>query len=155
MAEKIYSLKFDGYWVEANASGLPSLSGIYCVYACMHDAQRATVTLRRVLYIGEALNVHARVGSHEKRPLWEANLVRGEKLCFSAALIWPDADRQRAEAAMIYQHKPPCNKEYVHAFPFAQTTIVASGSNVLLTGSFTVCSPVTEGLAALLARTAR
>jgi len=54
MATKSYSLEFDGYWREPNASGLPPKSGIYCVYACVHNADRKTVSLKRLLYIGEA-----------------------------------------------------------------------------------------------------
>ena len=138
MATKSYSLNFDGYWCAPNASGLPAKSGIYCVYACTHNQQENTVSLRKLLYIGEAANVRDRVGSHDRWRDWERELQRGEVLCFSAALIAPEADRQRAEAAMIYQHKPPCNVEYVNSFPFEQTTISTGGRNALLNEYFTV-----------------
>ena len=138
MAKKTYSLDFDGYWRAPNADGLPANSGIYCVYACTHNPQENTVSLRKLLYIGESANVRERVGSHEHWRDWERELQQGEVLCFSAALISPGADRQRAEAAMIYYHKPPCNSEYVHSFPFDETSISTSGRNALLSGHFTV-----------------
>jgi hypothetical protein len=62
----------------------------------------------------------------------------GEVLCFNAALVSPAADRERAEAAMINHHKPPCNTKYVSDFPFDETTIATSGTNALLAARFTV-----------------
>lgn len=147
MAAKNYSLDFDGYWRAPNISGLPAKSGVYCVYACVHNVSEKTVTLRRVLYIGEAENIQTRVAGHERWKDWERELKAGEELCFNAALISPAADRQRAEAAMIHQHKPPCNVEYVHAFPFDTTTVATSGKNAKLDSYFTVhTTPATSGL---------
>jgi hypothetical protein len=62
----------------------------------------------------------------------------GEELCFNMGPIAPAADRVRAEAAMIYQHKPSRNEDYVNTFPFAQTTIVTRGRNALMKERFTV-----------------
>ncbi len=39
---------------------------------------------------------------------------------------------------MIHHHKPPCNVEYVNAFPFDTTTVSTIGKNVKLDGYFTV-----------------
>ena len=47
-----------------------------------------------------------------------ASCIQAKVLCFSATLIGPKAERQRAEAAMIYEHKPLCNVAYVHSFPY-------------------------------------
>ena len=47
-------------------------------------------------------------------------------------------ERERAEAAMIYRHKPPENTEYVDTFPYDRTTITTSGRNALLEQHFTV-----------------
>ena len=151
--EKSYSLTFDGYYLAPG--GLPSNSGIYCVYACTHNAPAQTVGLRKLLYIGEAANVRSRVDGHERRQDWEWKLQRGEVLCFSAALIAPESDRQRAEAAMIHQHKPPCNVEYVHSFPYEQTTISTGGCNTLLSPYFTVYTTTGQGIGTLLGGTAR
>lgn len=149
MAEKSYDLEFDGYWRAPNIAGLlPEHSGIYCVYACIHHPDRNTVSLNRLLYIGEAANVRERVTGHEKWNVWRRELRSGEELCFNDALISPAADRQRAEAAMIYRHKPPCNTDFVDSFPYDKTTISTSGRNALLESYFTVFP--TGSLAGLL-----
>lgn len=138
MAARSYDLNFDGYWRPPNISGLPDSSGIYCVYACTHNVQRKTVSIRKLLYVGEAANVSERVPGHERWQDWELELQHGEELCFSVALISPESDRQRTEAAMIHHHKPPCNVEYAVSFPYDQTTISTSGKNAKLDGKFTV-----------------
>lgn len=138
MATRSYSLEFDGYWREPKISGLPAESGIYGVYACVHNTNQSTVSLKRLLYIGEAADVQDRVQNHEKWQKWRNQLKTEEVICFSAALVAGESDRQRAEAAMIFKHKPPCNTEYVDAFPFDTTSVTTTGKNALLYGSFTV-----------------
>jgi hypothetical protein len=138
MTEKNYSLDFDGYWREPNVSGLPAKSGIYGVYACVYDTVEKTVSLSRLVYIGEAGDVRDRVSNHECWPVWRQQLKQGEVLCVNAALISPEADRQRAEAAMIFKHKPPCNTEYADNFPYDTTTVVTTGKNALMAARFVV-----------------
>lgn len=150
--ERSYSLTFDGYYLASG--GLPANSGIYCVYACTHNGPAQTVRIRRLLYIGEAVNVRSRVDGHERRLDWERKLQRGEVLCFSAALIAPASDRQRAEAAMIHHHKPLLNVGYMHSFPYDQTTILTGGDNALLSPYFTVYTTTGQGIGALLRGTA-
>lgn len=134
--QQAYSLQFEGYWPEPNISGLPTVSGVYCVYACTKNPD-GTVSISRLIYIGEAGNVQERVTNHEKWTKWRRYLKPGEELCFSAAHV-AASDRQRIEAAMIYQHKPSANEEYVDNFPFDTTTIRLSGTIALLAPSFTV-----------------
>lgn len=155
MAEKTYALAFDGYWRAPNVDGLPAVSGIYCVYACTNNAQEGTVSIRKLLYMGEAANVRDRVAGHERWAEWQTHLLWGEELCFNAAPIAPASDRQRAEAAMIFHHKPPCNVEYVNTFPFDETTILTSGRNALVDAIFTVYRTPSDTLAALLGVMAR
>ena len=138
MTAKTYSLTFDGYWREPNVGGLPAQSGIYGVYACTYDAQAKTVALNRLVYVGEASNIKDRVSNHDCWSVWKRQLKSGEVLRVNAAPISPEADRQRAEAAMIFKHKPPCNTEYVNAFPFDTTTIITCGKNALTQPSFAV-----------------
>ncbi len=140
MAAKSYFLNFDGYWRATSVAGLPASSAIYCVYACTHSAQAGTVSLKRLLYVGEAANVRDRVTAHDRWADWRRQLNFGEELCFNAALISPQADRERAEAAMIFSHKPPCNTQCVDSFPFDTTTISTSGKNALLR-SYSTISP--------------
>jgi hypothetical protein len=138
MAAKSYALEFDGYWREPNVGRLPAKSGIYGVYSCIYNASEGTVSLQRLLYIGEAADVCDRLANHERWADWKRQLKTGETICVNVALISPDADRQRAEAAMIFKHKPPCNTEYVDSFPFDTTSITTSGKNALMQASFTV-----------------
>ena len=136
--QKSYALEFDGYWLEAGLGNLPAKSGIYGVYACTYDKVQNTVSLRELIYIGEAANVRDRVGGHDKWPRWRGQLKSGEVLCFNAAVIAGENDLQLAEAAMIFKHKPRCNTTYVDAFPFDATAVSTSGSNALMQSSFTV-----------------
>ena len=139
MAEKSYALKFKGYRREVNWSGLPGMSGIYCVYACKYDPAEKAVSIRRLLYIGESGNVGRRVPEEpeKRRDLWASILRRGEQLCVSRAKV-PPADRERVEAALIYHHNPPCNSEYVSYFPFDKTTVTTSGDSAELSREFAV-----------------
>ena len=70
MAAKNYLLNFDGYWRDVNKDSLPAQSGIYAVYAATYDGIGKTVSLRRLLYIGESADVRSRVATHERRPDW-------------------------------------------------------------------------------------
>lgn len=150
MVAKTYSLTFGGYWLADAVSSLPPSSGIYGVYACSYNPSLNQVSLRQLLYIGEAANVRDRVSVHERWNDWRNRLTAGERLCFSAADISPQADRERAEAAMIFKHKPPCNVLCKDSFAFDTTTISTSGRNALLHGYFTVQAPAYLGLGASL-----
>ena len=139
MAKRSYALEFDGYWREPNWSGLPAESGIYCVYACAYDSGKGTVSIKRLLYVGESGNVRKRVPEEprNRRDKWAGELNRGEVLCVSCAKITA-AVRERVEAAIIYRHEPPCNTEYVDFFPFDATTVSTDGKKAKLSQSFAV-----------------
>jgi hypothetical protein len=132
---KTIALEFAGVFMKS--SGLPASSGVYCVYTCV-DKDEKTVTIKKLVYIGESGDVRARVANHNLLESWKKHLASGEVLCFTAATVSPESTRQRAEAAMIFQHKPPVNDEYTHAFPFDTTTINVSGKTTKLTTTFTV-----------------
>ena len=139
MAEKSYTLDFDGYWLEPNWGELPTASGIYCIYACTFDSKKNTVSIRQLLYVGESGDVRARVPEkpRTRRDKWAKELKRGEELCASCAKV-PSANRDRVEAATIYQHKPLCNVEYINHFPWDKTTVSTSGENSELAERFIV-----------------
>lgn len=137
MAAKTYSLTYKGYWRDKNRGGVPAESGVYSVYAGTYDAQMDKVSLRLLIYIGQAENANERLANHEKEKDWKKHLRSGEELCFSFAPVQA-ADRDRVEAALIHHHKPPENSDYVNSFPFDQTTISTSGANALLSAYFTV-----------------
>lgn len=144
MADKTVTLKFDGYWRDVNSGGVPNDPGIYLVYTCTHDREAKTVTLHKLLYIGEAAKVRDRIQNHEKRSEWKRHLKQGQELCYSFAPI-TKPDRERAEAALIYYHKPPVNTEYTDSFPFDDTTVKSSGRCAGITPSFTVRKTVKVG----------
>jgi hypothetical protein len=134
---KTITLTFDGYWRDANSASIPNASGIYLVYTCTHDRQAGQVTLHKLIYIGESDRVRDRIQFHEKRAKWQRYLGPGQELCYSFAPI-ASPDRQRAEAALIYHHKPPVNDEYKDSFPFDDTTVISGGKCTFIEQSFTV-----------------
>lgn len=136
MAKKI-NLDFDGYWREVNKGSIPAKSGVYLVYVCRYNESKKTVTLDKLIYIGEAGDVKDRVANHEKWPEWREHVPRGSQICFSFAGV-TSPDRERAEAALIYYHKPPCNDEYIDSFPFEDTTVESAGRCTLLSSPITV-----------------
>ncbi|MBE6673602.1 MAG: GIY-YIG nuclease family protein [Ruminococcaceae bacterium] len=131
------SLNFDGYWREANKKGIPDKSGIYCVYTCTYNHDTKKVTIHKLLYIGESNNVNDRINNHERLSDWKNALEKNQTLCYSfAPAINPD--RERAEAALIYKHKPPMNDEYVNSFTYNDTSIILSGNTSKLVESFVI-----------------
>ncbi len=147
-----FNLTFSGYWLDVNTNAMPDTSGVYCVYACAYNSLANQVSLIRLLYIGEADSVLKRIQGHEKWNAWKQQLLLGERLCFSMAGVSYPANRTRAEAALIFRHKPTCNTEYVSHFPFQHTVISTSGTNALLDTQFTVSEqpqPLTSLLRAL------
>ncbi len=119
----LITLGFNGFWRDAKRDGVPSHAGVYCVYRCTHDAAKKQVSLKQLLYIGQSANVHDRTADHEMREeCWNGHLQDGEILCYSTAPASPEATRLRAEAAMIYEHKPSCNTEYVDEYPYEEPT---------------------------------
>jgi excinuclease UvrABC nuclease subunit len=137
MSTQTYSLTFDGYWREPNISGLPTNSGIYCIYTCIYDQNEKTVSLKRLIYIGEAGNVKERVSGHDGWDAWRTYLRDGQVLCVSTSPA-ESGSRVRIEAACIKHHQPPSNTEYKEAFPYDTTTVTTSGKNAFLDSSFTV-----------------
>lgn len=136
MAKKI-SLDFSGYWREVNKASVPAKAGVYLVYVCRHNQEQKTVTLSKLIYIGEASDVRDRIADHELWPQWRRQVPKGSQICFSFAAV-TSPDRQRAEAALIYHHKPACNDQYTHSFPFAETTVESTGRCALLSSPITV-----------------
>lgn len=128
-------LTFDGYWAEANKNDIPKKSGIYCVYACRYYC--GEWYLDRLLYIGESINVNARLQHHEKLSKWHSALKSGEEIRYSFAPVNSD-DRERAEAALIYQHKPPKNEQSTSGFDYSETEIQILGETGLLVSRFVV-----------------
>ncbi len=137
MSAKTIEIKFEGYWRDEDKSGVSVHSVVYCVYECKYNKNNDSVSLLKLIYIGEADNVQERIANHEKYQDWRKHVRFGNELCFSFGPVLP-TDRERAEAAMIFKHKPLENEEYKYSFPFDQTTISLSGEIKLLKTYFIV-----------------
>ncbi|KKK85212.1 hypothetical protein LCGC14_2775570, partial [marine sediment metagenome] len=131
----IFLIEFEGYWRDQNKSGVPLISGLFCVYECTHDKQEKTVSLNKLLYIGEADNARDRIANHEKYNQWKKHVESGNTLCFTFGAI-RSLNRERCKAAMICEHKPPENTEYKNSFPFDHTKVILSGKTAFLTEAF-------------------
>jgi len=138
---KTFELVFAGYHRDINRKNVPNKSGIYLVYRCVYNKDvkpEPTVTLKQLLYIGEADEIRDRIGEdHERRKCWEDKIESGEAICFSYVLA-NQADRERAEAALIYKKKPTCNIQGKDSFNYDSTTVKSSGSCYDIPSSFTV-----------------
>lgn len=137
MVVKTINIEFNGYWLDEDKSEVPAKSGIYCVYECKYNKDKNTVSLRTLIYIGESDDVNKRIANHEKYNDWLKHVRSGNELCYSFGPVG-STDRERAEAALIFEHKPPENDEYKDSFPFDKTTMSLTGKTDLLNTNFTV-----------------
>ena len=137
MAVKTINIEFNGFWRDKKKSGVPAKSGVYCVYECKYRKTENPVSLLALIYIGESNDVKDRIAGHEKYEDWLKHVGNGNELCYSIGAIGI-TDRGRAEAAMIFKHKPPENDEYMDSFPFDKTTMSLTGKTALLNTNFTV-----------------
>lgn len=134
---KHLKLHFSGYLLDPDL--LPSRSLIYVVYACRYDRFRNEVAIRELIYIGESGDGNDRHQDHEMLEAWQTYLRPGENLCYSQAPVDP-YDRNRAEAALIYEHQPPSNTNYKASFPFELTFMHLTGEIEQLRPNF--CAPI-------------
>ena len=77
------------------------------------------------------------VSKHEKWSEWRKEVPEGLEICFSFAGA-TSPDRERAECALIYHHKPKCNDECKDSFPYQETTVVSTGRHEFIESSITV-----------------
>jgi excinuclease UvrABC nuclease subunit len=135
---KTIKLYFDGcYEVRDLPVKKHQCSGIYTVNTGkLEDPDKCS--LRKILYIGEAENVETRLRkTHETFNEWCTYLGQGENLFFTIADV-SDSDREQAEAALIFHHQPPCNKQNKDSFDYPETRIIITDDNGLLDKDFIV-----------------
>ncbi len=77
MAHQEFHLSFEGYWRDVDINGLPNVSGIYCVYCCTYNNEKKNLSIRELIYIGEAKDLNDRISKHEKWEDWKKRL-KGE-----------------------------------------------------------------------------
>lgn len=141
-AEKKFEVQFQGYYLESK--DLPAVSGVYCVYRCVYSKDKDSVMLKKVIYVGQAKNIHDRHLEHEKRQEWEGECRPGEQLCFSYAPVL-DPDLLWCEAALIYSIKPDCNDKGKESFDYDDTYLVTSGENRFLPTDIVIERSVSNG----------
>ena len=56
---------------------------------------------------------------------------------FSAAHLNPDTGRERAQNALVYRHRPPCNEEVSDHFKY-DVKLLTSGANACLDPFFLI-----------------
>ncbi|GAA5496798.1 hypothetical protein SAMN02745181_1207 [Rubritalea squalenifaciens DSM 18772] len=137
MAEKSFTLNFEGYWREERVADIPSYSGIYCIYKCRYNPDAGTVAMRRLLYIGDADNIRMWIHDHPMWLMWRQFLKADEQICISTAEVEP-VYRKRVVAACLRRHEPPANSEYRYEFPFEKTRIITKGKNAFLDTAFAI-----------------
>lgn len=137
MKMKTITLDFKGYWIEENKGDINDGSGIYCVYSCEAHLKEKTCDIEELLYIGEASDVRERIKNHDRLDDWRRSLTHGQTLCYSFAQVEAE-DRERAEAALIFEKQPPYNREHTKEFIYADTVIETSGCNCFLPEQFMV-----------------
>lgn len=133
-----YTLNMQGYWLDANRHVMPSITGVYCVYACTYHPEANTVTIRDLLYVGQADDVNLRLAFHNLRETWFSCLRPGETLCYGCAQV-DGRSLDVVEAIMVYCLKPCCNDNlkwrYTHSpqsvfvigqVPFSQMTYMSA-----------------------------
>jgi len=139
MAEKTFNQTFDGYYRDINKEHIPEISAVYFVYTCTYNPNADTVSIEKLIYIGESNNIKSRIFNHDRYKDWLKELKNGQTLCFSYTSV-DNLYRNRLEAAYIYKHKPPLNIEYVNNFPFDRTTVISQPQDktAFISKSFTV-----------------
>lgn len=135
--EQTFTQIIEGYYLEKNKGGLPTKSGVYFVYEGEYNQPDNTVSLKKLIYIGESADINTRVGSHEKQKDWQKQIRAGCTLCYSYTLV-DLTNRNRVEAAYIHRHRPPVNTEYVNDYPFDKTIIKSTGKTALIDNFFVV-----------------
>lgn len=116
---------------------MPAYSGIFIVYDTIYNLATDTVSLQKIIYIGEAENIRERIENHDMLETWKQYAQPGNELSFSAAHI-DSSFRTRIKAAFIYHFKPPANSVFTDKYLYPPTRMVLSGKTAWLKSEFEV-----------------
>jgi hypothetical protein len=111
MALQTYTIHIEGYWRDKNKAGIPGYAGIYFVYIAMYNDSNDTVSLIKLLYVGEHANVRRAITENSDYAYWRSFLGEGQELCFAAAEM-TSAGRTAVRAAIINEQQPAANTEF-------------------------------------------
>ena len=137
---KTYNLDFQGYWQDKNKGGLPKEPGVYAVYKGTLQNDNL-VTLEKIVYIGEAEDIHDRHNLKEHEHYKDFVRVCGgaDKVWYNAAKVLGGKDELlRVENALIYKIKPEINDKEKDSFNYQTTTVVSTGRHSFIPNSYTV-----------------
>ncbi len=112
---KKYNLNFKGYWLDSSKEGIPNICGIYLVYTCTYNADKETVKLIDLIYIGQSVDVNMRIKDHDRYKDFLRELKDNEILCYSVAEV-EQTDLDIVENALIYAQKPKLNDDLKGAY---------------------------------------
>lgn len=126
-----YNVTFKGYRRDVNKTGLPTYGGIYLVYCCTYNEHSQTVSLRDLIYIGQAINIHDRICNHDRYADFRRQLKQGEQLCYSYASVSPN-DMDVVENALIFMQKPALNEDLKNHFNYPNSEFSIEGACALL-----------------------
>ena len=115
---KNYEVNFSGYADVSTASGTEcDYPGVYCVFVGFPPD---SVYL---LYIGiSSKKIGDRISNHQKKECWRtmAKRITGEEntsLYYTTYENRRKKERKEIEAALVFNHQPPCNQEYRKEYP--------------------------------------
>lgn len=128
---KRYNINFKGYRRDCNKATLPHDCGIYMVYRCIYDSLTDKVTLKEIIYIGQAEDLCDRLNNHDKRPLFLKACERGEEICYAYANVSMD-DLNIVENALVFAQKPRLNFDLVDSFNYDSAAFLVEGKCALL-----------------------
>ncbi len=142
MEFKFYSLVFKGYWTQSMVQDIPKVSGIYCAYVCVFLQESNTVSIKQLLYIEEAVDIHQRISEHLESKTWDRMLIPDDEvLCFSYAPFDSELtseDHERIAHAFAYKFKPICDEgSRKSTAPKVRTQIECDGDIAYLKSNFT------------------
>jgi len=126
-----YNITFKGYRLDENKNTLPTYGGVYLVYCCTYNKEKDTVSLKKLIYIGQAVNLHDRICNHDRYEDFTGQLNEDEKLCYSYAAVPPD-DKSIIENGLIYMQKPPLNDDLTGVFNYGDSQFIIDGACALL-----------------------
>jgi len=104
-----YDIDFKGYWRDEMVSTMPTYSGIYFVYRCTYNSDQDVVSLKELIYVGQADNLKKRICDHRSHERFQKQLLAGETLCYSCAKVDKE-DIAIVHRALLLMQQPVLNR---------------------------------------------
>lgn len=128
---KQYNVIFKGYRRDCNKATFPTYSGIYMVYRCTYHSDTEKVSLKEIIYIGQAKNLNERLNNHEKYSDFQNQCKTEEELCYAYAKV-DEKDLDVVENAIVFAQKPPLNTDLKDSYNHDSAGFLVEGNCSLL-----------------------